>query len=139
MDDLRMRNSEVRHQKTAPSKPVVTARRRRQMRPVFFHMGPATLTICSALLIALMAVLYLSQLGQAVAANQQLQSMRAEQATLTRQNQDLVAKIAHERSPQYVEQQAQKMGLEPADPSTVHMITIPNLQPLQNQNPSLQP
>jgi cell division protein FtsL len=139
MDDLKLRNSGTDRERSVPSKPVVTARRRYQMRPVFFHMGPAALTICSVLLIALMAVLYLSQVGQAVAANQQLQSMRTQQATLTRQNQDLAAVIAHERSPQYIMQQAQKMGLVPANPNNVQMITIPNLQPLRHQNSILQP
>ncbi|MBA2285470.1 MAG: hypothetical protein H0W02_08315, partial [Ktedonobacteraceae bacterium] len=53
-----------------PLKPIVAAKQRRQLHPFFFRMGPVALTISSTLLIGLMAVLYLSQVGQAVAANQ---------------------------------------------------------------------
>ena len=46
--------------------PILAAKRRRQLHPFFFRIGPVALSISSVLLIGLMAVLYLSQLGQAV-------------------------------------------------------------------------
>ncbi len=89
-----------------PLKPILAAKRRRQLYPFFFSMGPVPLAIISVLLIGLMAVLYLTQLGQAVSANQRIQEMRAEQAVLQRQNQDLVNTIASEQSPGYIATQA---------------------------------
>ena len=52
---------------------------RRQLPAFFFRIGPITLSICSVLLISLMAILYLSQQGQAVTTNQQIQELRNQQ------------------------------------------------------------
>jgi len=119
-------------------KPMVVARRRRQLYPFFFHMGPVALCITSVLLIALMAVLYLSQLGQAVSANQQLQDIHTQQATLQRQNQDLMDTIAQEQSPAYIADNAKKLGLVPAEPKLVQVVTVPNLRPIKD-NSQIQP
>ena len=118
-------------------KPMMVAKRRR-MYPLFFHMGPVALCITSVLLIALMAVLYLSQLGQAVSANQQLQDIHAQQATLQRQNQDLMDIIAQEQSPAYIADNAKKLGLVPAEPKLVQVVPVPNLRPIQD-NSHIQP
>ncbi|QBD81188.1 hypothetical protein EPA93_36525 [Ktedonosporobacter rubrisoli] len=123
----------------ARTKPILAAKRRRQLHPFFFHMGPVALSITSVLLIGLMAVLYLSQSGQAVAANQQLQDIHTEQATLLRQNQDLVDSIAQERSPAYIASQAKNLGLEPADPKSVRVIVVPHLQPVSSQDEPIKP
>lgn len=114
--------------------PIRAARRRRQLYPFFFRMGPVTLSITSVLLIGLMAVLYLSQVGQAVAANQQLQELRTQQSRLLRQNQDLVDTIAQERGPAYIAEQAKKQGLVPADPKALQIIIVPHLEPIPDQN-----
>ena len=119
---------------TMPEKPILAAKRRRQLHPFFFHMGPMTLCITSVLLIGLMAVLYLSQLGQAVSANQQLQQLRVQQADLRRQNQDLLYTIASERSPEYIATKAKALGLIPADPRKVQTVIVSNLQPISNQD-----
>lgn len=111
-----------------PLKPIMAARRRRQLHPFFYRMGPVGLSICSVLLISLMAVLYLSQLGQAVTANQQIQNLRQQQATLQREDQDLALLIAQEQSPPYIIVRAKAMGLVPADPKSVLVIVIPNLK-----------
>src|SRR5215831_11280225 len=108
--------------RAVPPKPIVAAKQRRQLHPFFFSMGPVTLSIVSVLLIGLMAVLYLSQLGQAVAANQQLQEIRAGQAALERENQDMVDTIAQEQSPAYIAEHAKALGLVPADPKDVKVI-----------------
>lgn len=107
----------------------------RRVRPFALPMGPVMLTICSILLIGLMAVLYISQQAQAVSANQQLQSMRNEQNQLTRQNQDLTDQIATEQSPAHIAAQATRMGLVPADPAHVQVIKIHHLQPIANDEP----
>lgn len=101
-----------------------TARGRRQLS----RIGPVALCLCSVLLISLMAILYLSQLGQAVTTNQQIQDLRAQQAELQRQNNDLVNAIAQEQSPAYIAAQARKMGLAPADPQHVRVIVVPGTQ-----------
>lgn len=119
-------------------KPMLVARQRRQLYPFFFHMGPMALCITSVLLIGLMAVLYLSQLGQAVAANQQLQDIHTQQVALQRQNQDLMDTIAQEQSPGYIADNAKKLGLVPAEPKIVQVMAVPNLQPIKD-NSHIQP
>src|SRR6516164_4868715 len=96
-----------------PKRPIQAAKRRRQLHPFFFHIGPVALCICSVLLIGLMAVLYLSQLSQAVTANQQIQQYNRQQAILQRENQDLLYAIAHEESPGYIADHAKSTGLVP--------------------------
>jgi cell division protein FtsL len=136
MYSLKERNGTAQ---AAPLKPILAAKRRRQLHPFFFHMGPVALCITSVLLIGLMAVLYLSQVGQAVAANQKLQDIHTEQATLQRQNQDLVDTIAQERSPAYIVDGAKRLGLVPADPKNIHILVVPHLEPMQSHDPSSQP
>ena len=121
------------------AQPIVAAKRRRQLYPFFFRMGPVALCMTSVLLIGLMAVLYLSQVGQAVAANQQIQTMQAQQDKLQRQNQDLVNSVSQEQSPAYIADRAKKMGLIPSDPKNVQVITVKNLKPLQKDNQNIQP
>jgi Septum formation initiator len=117
-----------------PLKPIMAARRRRQLHPFFYRLGSVGLSICSVLLISLMAVLYLSQLSQAVTANQEIQTLRQQQATLQREDQDLVARIAQEQSPTYITVHAKAMGLIPSDPKSVIVIVIPNLKPVDNRS-----
>jgi hypothetical protein len=113
----------------ASQKPLSPVRRRRQLYPFFFSMGPVALCISSVLLIGLMAVFYLSQVNQAVAANQQLQDITAQQSTLNRQNQDLVATIATEQSPAFIAENAHTLGLVLADPKTVQILIVKHLLP----------
>ena len=123
----------------ATSRSALPAQRRRHMRPSFFHMRPATLCIICVLLIGLMAVLYLSQVGQVVASNHQLQEIRNEQAALKRQNQDLVDTLAREQSPDYIAEQAQKIGLGPVDPKNLWILKVSHLQEIDKANQPIQP
>ena len=124
---------------SAVAQPISVVKRRRQLHPFFFRMGPVALCITSVVLIGLMAVLYLSQVGQAVASNQQLQTLQAQQDTLQRQNQDLVNTISQEQSPEYIANRAKRMGLIPLDPKNVQIIKVKNLLPIQNDNQNIQP
>src|SRR5438270_11469887 len=132
-------NNRIGGARTQPPMPILAAKRRRQLHPFFFSMGPVALSISSVLLIGLMAILYLSQLGQAVAANQKLQDSLAQQATLRRQNQDLVSVISQEQSPEYIADSAKTLGLVPADPKLVKMLTIKNLERIRQIDSHLQP
>ena len=123
----------------ASTKPILAARRRRQLHPFFFRMGPVGLCICSVLLISLMAVLYLSQLGQAVTANQEIQGLHRQQATLARQDQDLALQIAQEQSPVYIATHAKAMGLIPSDPKTALVLVIAHLKSMLSDDQHLQP
>jgi len=123
----------------ASTKPILAARRRRQLHPFFFRMGPVGLSICSVLLISLMAVLYLAQLGQAVTANQEIQRLHRQQATLAREDQDLAQQIAQEQSPAYIAARAKAMGLIPADPKTVIVLVISHLKPIPWDDQHSQP
>jgi cell division protein FtsL len=114
-----------------PKQPILAAKRRRQLHPFFFRMGPMTLCICSVLLIGLMAVLYLSQLSQAVTANQKIQQFYRQQAILKRENQELLYTIAQEESPTYIAEHAKSLGLVPADPKAVIILVVPHLLPIR--------
>ena len=123
----------------ASQQPLMPVRRRRQLYPFVFAMGPVALCITSVLLIALMAVFYLNQVSQAVAANQQLQDITAQQGTLDRQNQDLVEIMATEQSPAFIANNASKLGLVLADPKTVQIIVVKHLLPLIDNKQKTQP
>jgi len=125
--------------RAVPPKPIVAAKQRRQLHPFFFHMGPVALCISSTLLLGLMALLYLSQLGQAEAANQKLQDLHSQQTTLQRQSQDLANLVAQEQSPAYIAQHAKAQGLVPADPKTVRVVVIPHLKPIPANDYRIQP
>lgn len=127
------------NQRPVPPRPILAAKRRRQLHPFLFSMGPVALSISSVLLISLMAILYLSQLGQAVAANQKLQDIHTQQVTLQRENQDLVNVIAQEQSPQYIAQHAKSLGLIPADPKTLQVLVVKHLEVIEKNDPSIQP
>jgi cell division protein FtsL len=127
------------NRRPVPPRPILAAKRRRQLHPFLFSMGPVALSISSVLLISLMAILYLSQLGQAVAANQKLQDIHTQQVTLQRENQDLVNVIAQEQSPQYIAQHAKPLGLVPADPKTLQVLVVKHLEVIQKNDPSIQP
>lgn len=130
-------NNRIGAPSAAPPKPILAAKQRRQLYPFFFHIGPVALCISSVLLIGLMATFYLAQLGQAVAANQQLQDLHKQQILLQRQNQDLANMIAQEQSPAYITAHAQSQGLVPADPKNVQVIIIEHLKPLAVDNQRL--
>ncbi len=114
-----------------PKQPILAAKRRRQLHPFFFRMGPVALSICSVLLIGLMAVLYLSQLNQTMTANQQVQQFHRQQTTLQREDQELLYTIAQEESPTYIAEHATSLGLVPADPKTVTVLVVPRLLPIE--------
>jgi len=114
-----------------PDQPIQAAKRRRQLHPFLFRIGPVALSICSVLLIGLMAVLYLSQSGQAVTANQQIQQFHNQQAVLQRENQDLLYTIAQEESPGYIAEHAKSLGLVPADSKSVIIVVVPHLLPMK--------
>lgn len=104
-----------------------------QLSPALFHMGPFALSICSVLLISFMAILYLSQLGQAVTTNQQIQDMHTQQAALQRQNSDLVNTVAQEQAPGYIAARAKAMGLAPAEQQNTRAAVVPHLRPITKE------
>jgi cell division protein FtsL len=126
-------------QASASAQPILAAKRRRQLYPFFFHMGPVALCTTSVLLIGLMAIVYLSQVGQAVAANHQLQALQAQQALLQRQDEDLAYQIAQEQSPEYIAAEAAKMGLVPVDPKNVQILIVKHMQAIPVHNDPIQP
>lgn len=134
MYNLREQKAGAQNAQLTPDGPVPATKHRRQLHPSFFHMGPVAISITSVLLIGLMAVLYLSQLGQAVSANQEIQDIHAQTTELDRSNQDLVDAITSERSPATVATQAQKMGLVPADAKSVQILVVPHLQMIPKQD-----
>jgi cell division protein FtsL len=106
----------------------IQAVRRRQLPPFLFRMGPVTLSICSVLLISFMAILYVSQLGQAVTTNQQIQDMHTQQTVLQRQNNDLVNTVSQEQSPAYIAARAAAMGLVPVEQQNSRVVIIQHIK-----------
>lgn len=121
----RKRQTHVAHRLTGERR---AGRSSRTSAPLFLRIGPVALCLCSVLLISFMAILYLAQLGQAVATNQQIQDLRNQQAVLQRENSDLVNSIAQEQSPAYIAARARKMGLSPANPQGVQVIVVQGAQ-----------
>jgi cell division protein FtsL len=107
--------------------------KRPEPRSLFLSMGPVALCMTCVALTGLMAVLYLSQVGQAVDTNRELERLRQQQSSLMRQNQDWAEQLAEEQSPRYIGQHAKQQGLQPADPRDVHTVVVPNLQPEPDQ------
>src|SRR5437762_5891688 len=129
---------EIEHTKRSEAKLMTQGfsgalRKRLKPRALFLNMGPVTLCVTSVLLTGLMAILYLSQVGQAVDTNRQLQQIHQQQSSLTRENQDLSEQLAKEQSPGYIVQHAQQQGLQPADLNNVHTVVVQNLQPIPGQ------
>lgn len=118
---------------------LIQAVRRRQLPPFLFRMGPVTLSMCSVLLISFMAILYLSQLGQAVTTNQQIQDLHTQQTTLHRQNNDLTNTVAQEQSPAYIAARAAAMGLIQATEKDTNVIVLPRLKIPRNGAQGHQP
>ena len=114
-----------------PKQPILAAKRRRQLHPFFFRIGPVALSICSVLLVGLMAVLYLSQLGPAATANRQIQQFQRQQTILQRENQDLLYTVAQEESPIFIAEHAKSLGLVPAESKAVTILVVPHLLPIQ--------
>ena len=110
-------------------KPLQAARMRRRLAESLYRLGPLPLGFIGALLISLLALLYLNELGLATAANQRLQQLAATQAQLQQENQYLREQQGSLQSPGSIEQRASQMGMVPEDPSTVHTIVIPNRSP----------
>lgn len=135
---LKSRSVTARRRQTTPQ-PVLAVRQRRQLQPFFFSMGPVALSITSVLLIGLMALLYISQVGQAVGINHTLQDVRTEQSSLQRQNQDMTSTIAQEQSPGYIATKARQMGLTPLDPKSLWILKTADIQQSTTQDPDDQP
>ena len=133
------REKETRTGKGRQAEMVQTMSSRGKQRAFFFRLGPVALSICSVLLISLMAVLYLSQVGQAVTTNQQIQLLRNQETELQRPNSDLINTIASEQSPAYIAAQATRQGLSPASTQNIQIIVVPDIQAQQNGGSSNQP
>ncbi len=112
-----------------PIKPLQAARARRRFAASLYHLGPLPLGIIGAILISLLALVYLNELALATQANQQLQQLAADQAQLQRDNQNLREQQGVLQSPAYIENQATHMGMVPEDPTQVQTIVIPGLAP----------
>jgi len=137
MNRQKMGQNGSRQRTIARRSPALPGRRR--FFPLFTRMGPVALSICSVLLISFMAILYLSQLGQAVTTNQQIQNLRNQQTELQRQNNDLTNTVAQEQSPAYIAAHASAMGLQPANPANVQVVNLPGVQGQGNGDQSNQP
>ena len=107
------------------AKPLYMARIRRQLATSLFRLGPIPLGIIAAILITLLALLYLNEVGLANQARLRLQQLANQQTQLQQQNQQLLAQQGVLQSPAYIEDQAKRMGMVQEDPGNVPTIIIP--------------
>ena len=107
------------------AKPLQTARIRRRLSESLFRLGPIPLGIMGAILISLLALLYLNEVSLANQARLHLQQLATQQTQLQQQNQELLQQQGIFQSPAYIEGQAKRMGMVPEDPNQVITITIP--------------
>ncbi len=116
------------------AKPLQSAPGKRQLAASVYRLKPLPLGILGAMLISLLALLYLNEVGLAIQANQRLQQLASEQAQLQRENQYLRQQEGELQSPIYIENRAKQMGMVPADPNKVHIIVIPGLPVEDNRH-----
>jgi hypothetical protein len=122
-----MYSANSNQKRTGQAKPLQAARARRRLASSLYHLGPVPLSTIGAILISLLALLYLNEVNLATQANQRLQGLAAQQAQLQQANQYLREQQGALQSPGYIESQATRMGMVPEDPSQVHTIVIPGL------------
>lgn len=77
-----------------------------------------------AVVVGLLALLYLSQIAAVTATHQTLLSEQQRQSDLRRQDAELHAQLGAVESPAYIEQRARALGLVPANPASVIWVTI---------------
>lgn len=77
-----------------------------------------------AVVVGLLALLYLSQVAAVTATHQTLLREQQRQSDLRRQDAELRAQLGSVESPAYIEQRARELGLVPANPASVIWVTI---------------
>ena len=90
----------------------------------FNRQRQALIILEFAVVVALLALLYLSQVAALTATHQALLQQQAQQSELRRQDADLHAQLGRLQSPTYIEQRAHELGMVPADPASVMWIAI---------------
>ncbi len=85
----------------------------------FAGQPPALLALECALLIALLTLIYLTQIVAVDAANTQLQAAQAQQAQLQRQDERTHERLAFAESPAYIQRRAIALGLRPVAPGPI--------------------
>lgn len=101
--------------------------RLRRLASVIERMGPVSLTLSCMTLVALLALLYLGQVAAVASANQRLQALQATQAALRQQDELAHARLGAAQNPAYVRRRARELGLMPAPPDSITVITVPGL------------
>ena len=77
-----------------------------------------------AIVVGLLALLYLSQMAAVTSAHDTLLQEQARQTDLRRQDAELHAQLGQAQSPAYIERRARALGMVPANPASVVWITI---------------
>ena len=77
-----------------------------------------------AVVVGLLALLYLSQMAAVTSAHDALLQEQAQQTDLRRKDAELHAQIGQVQGPAYVERRARALGMVPANPASVVWITI---------------
>ena len=77
-----------------------------------------------AIVVGLLALLYLNQIATVTSAHDTLLQEQTQQTELRRQDAELHAQLGQAQNPAYVERRARALGMVPANPASVVWITI---------------
>lgn len=94
-------------------------------RPSPIVRAPLALALLGALIIGILALLYVHEVAGLTAANDELHALQAEQTRLERQDAELHAQFGEVTSPEYIDRRARAMGLIPGgagNPVTVVVV-----------------
>jgi Septum formation initiator len=87
-----------------------TTQQGEKLSPISLRYTPIWLCL---LIVALTALVYLSQVNRVSAANARLQEQHSISQQLQQQHQQALAELAHVQSPEYVMERARSLGLHP--------------------------
>lgn len=90
----------------------------------FTGQSQALLALEFAVVVGLLALLYLSQVAAVSSAHQTLLQEQTRQSDLRRQDAELHAQLGSVQSPTYIEQRAHALGMVPANPASAVWIAI---------------
>lgn len=90
----------------------------------FYRQPLPLMALELAVVVGLMALLYLSQVAALTSTHQALLAQQARQEQLRRQDAEAHAQLGQVESPAYIDQRARALGLQPAAPGSAVWVTV---------------
>jgi len=90
----------------------------------FNHQRQPLIALELAVVVGLLAMIYLSQVAAVTSAHDTLLQEQARQTDLRRQDAEARARLAQAQNPAYIAQRARELGMVPANPAAIIWVTI---------------